>query len=586
VEPEIIESFIAMVSKLLPSSFNSLIHANKATVRTDDTPTVRNALRADRGDREEWITAINKEIKLLFQQGTLEPVDRRDFSKRSRVIRMVMQLKIKRHQDGRIEKYKARGCADGSQLSNELFDSFSPTISSPTLFLILQLAIIDKMHMISIDVVGAYLYQVYPDSSLLIYMILNSDVARACGLDPNQLHRVRKYLYGLPDAGKAFYESYSNVLVSHGYIKTDSDPCLFTKISNDRSRRTYVCIHVDDTFVASTHSDELIHIQDVLKSKFEITVNDNIESYLGIQLSTMSDGSVVLTQPKLIESLLSDYGSRLPVKIPMSPMRHRDPICEDKSGSYDKQQYQRLLGGLMYLVKSRPDIAAALSYAATKSVSPSERDFDDLLYMLAYLKGTRELGLVLMSNNASSSLVMRCYVDASYLSHSDSKSHHGWTISLGEFGCFLVKSQKQSIVATSSTHAEMHALFKLSVEIVYFIELMVELGRPLSLPVVIFEDNQPVLDLVKETRGVTKRSRHFLMNIAYVRHLISTKYIDVIKVPTESNTADILTKAITGQDWEYKRQQTLGMIPGELLAVPITKRVRRVITYILSLAIS
>jgi hypothetical protein len=323
-----------------------------------------------------------------------------------------------------------------------------------------------------------------------------------------------------------------------------------------------------------------------LKSKFEITVNDNIESYLGIQLSTMSDGSVVLTQPKLIESLLSDYGSRLPVKIPMSPMRHRDPICEDKSGSYDKQQYQRLLGGLMYLVKSRPDIAAALSYAATKSVSPSERDFDDLLYMLAYLKGTRELGLVLMSNNASSSLVMRCYVDASYLSHSDSKSHHGWTISLGEFGCFLVKSQKQSIVATSSTHAEMHALFKLSVEIVYFIELMVELGRPLSLPVVIFEDNQPVLDLVKETRGVTKRSRHFLMNIAYVRHLISTKYIDVIKVPTESNTADILTKAITGQDWEYKRQQTLGMIPGELLAVPITKRVRRVITYILSLAIS
>jgi hypothetical protein len=558
----------------IPLDLIEFVNVNKVTVRTDDNPTVMKALHHDRVDRQQWIDAIRKEIDMLFEQGTLEPVEYKDNTRRSRTIRMVMQLKVKRRQDKTIEKYKARGCADGSQLSNELFESFSPTVSSSALFLVLQLAIIDKMFMCSIDVVGAYLYQSYPDDALPLYMTIHPDVAKVLGLKPEQLYRVRKYLYGLPDAGRAFYLAYSNVLTKNGFVKCESDPCIFTKISKNKSMRTYVCIHVDDTFVASTHKGELDSIQAILKTEFDITVSDTIDAYLGISLTHLSDDSVKLMQPKLIDSLLKEYGNLLPARDPTAPMRINDPERQ-RGNPVDKIAYMRLLGSLMYVVKSRPDIAAALSYASTKSVGPTEGDFDDLLTILGYLRGTRDLGLILMSGTCTDPLVLQCNVDASYLSHADSKSHHGWTLSFGKYGCFSVKSQKQTIVATSSTHAEMRALYQLSMEIVYIIDLMHELGRSLSLPVVIFEDNQPVIDLVSELSGLTKRSKHFMMNIAYVRQLVSENMIKVIKIPTEVNPADILTKSVSGQDFRYKRQNILGFSPGELREHPVAAKIRR-----------
>jgi hypothetical protein len=142
-------------------------------------------------------------------------------------------------------------------------------------------------------------------------------------------------------------------------------------------------------------------------------------------------------------------------------------------------------------------------------------------------------------------------------------------MSLGQYGCFLAKSQKQTIVATSSTHAEMRGVYQLAMDIVYTIELMRELGRPLKLPAIIMEDNQPVIDLLSEAHGRTKKSKHFLMNIAYVRYLIKEHYLEIRKVATELNTSDILTKAVKGKDFKFKRQNLLGTQQGDVLHVPI-----------------
>jgi hypothetical protein len=103
-------------------------------------------------------------------------------------------------------------------------------------------------------------------------------------------------------------------------------------------------------------------------------------------------------------------------------------------------------------------------------------------------------------------------VDASYLTHRDSHSQSGYCLSLGIVGCFYAKSGKQTLVATSSTHAEMRALYSCVVDIIFVIHLCAELGRPLALPCVIMQENQPVLDLT--TADVTarvKRCKHFLM---------------------------------------------------------------------------
>jgi hypothetical protein len=72
----------------------------------------------------------------------------------------------------------------------------------------------------TIDTVGASLYQDYPEEAEPLFLRLEPEVALACGLEPTQLYRVRKSLYGLPDAGRAYYHAYSTHLKNHGYLQT------------------------------------------------------------------------------------------------------------------------------------------------------------------------------------------------------------------------------------------------------------------------------------------------------------------------------------------------------------------------------
>ena len=155
-------------------------------------------------------------------------------------------------------------------------------------------------------------------------------------------------------------------------------------------------------------------------------------------------------------------------------------------------------------------------------------------------------------------IILKCYVDASYLTHPDSKSHSGYCLSFGDVGTFYSKSSKQSLVATSSTHAEARALYCLVQEIVYICALCEELHRPLQLPAIIMEDNQPVIDLSAEFSGKSKRCKHFLMLVNYIREKVQEGLIDIRKIGSKDNWADIYTKIVVGTDFEETADRVLG----------------------------
>jgi hypothetical protein len=114
-------------------------------------------------------------------------------------------------------------------------------------------------------------------------------------------------------------------------------------------------------------------------------------------------------------------------------------------------------------------------------------------------------------------------------------------------------------MATSSTHAEMRALYSLIIDIVYIVHLLNELGRPLDLPCIVLEDNQPVIDITKDVSSRTSKCKHFLMLVNYVREQIQLGLITLEKCPTADNTADILTKIITGSEFASKASLLLGL---------------------------
>ena len=234
-------------------------------------------------------------------------------------------------------------------------------------------------------------------------------------------------------------------------------------------------------------------------------MNDKADKHLGVNILRRDEGSIKLTQPKLLKMILDEFGddarrSRRRLSVPMKPVSK----STDES-PFDRTTYLHLLGMLNYLLRSRPDISTALSFAATKAVSPTMSDYERLLDVVFYLSNTHDVGLIMHPGNPDEPLRLRCYVDASSLTHPDSRGHSGYCICLGELGSFFSKLVKQAITATSSTHAEIKALYQLTVDLIY-INLCYELDRPVDLPAIIFEDNSPAVQLTESLSAKAKKS--------------------------------------------------------------------------------
>ena len=519
-------------------------------VRVDE---LSSALSGD--EKEHWTQALKVEINSLLNVTSTIVPETPEPNKDYDVIYTTTVLKKKMKDIDIVDKYKVRICGCGNQLNNKTDYSnptYSPTVNMLVHSTMLQLSILDRMHTASFDTVAAYLYQCYPEHLKPLYLKLQKSVALACGLDPNQLYRVKKYLYGLPDAGRAYYLAYSKHLKQHGYNKSSSDPCLFYRCDSETNMRTYIWFHVDDTFISSTHPEEITRFHDVLQQKFQVTSDYDIAAHLGISLDKLPDGSIKLRQSKLLDQIFKEYPTTIGSMYPMKVNRDRKNLVRLS----DPTEYLRLLGKLMYITHSRPDVLTALSYAATKSKCPSKNDFNELLQIVSYLKSTENYGLTLYPNqvDGDTGIKMTCYVDASYLSHEDGRSHTGFIIGLSASSStpasfFHSKSTKQKLVATSSTHEEMRALYELTTSIIFITYLMNEINRPIDLPVVIFEDNQPVVDLVEDLASGTKRSKHFMMLTNFVREQVDQGLMKLLKVDTKKNLANVLTKIITGQEF-------------------------------------
>jgi hypothetical protein len=230
----------------------------------------------------------------------------------------------------------------------------------------------------------------------------------------------------------------------------------------------------------------------------------------------------------------------------------------DDTTPLDQTKYLHLLGAMIYLTKSRPDIATAVSFGAVFAAHPTMGAYRELLHCLKYLYDTKSHGLILRAGAANREFKLKCYVDASYLTHSDSKSHTGFCMSFGDVGTFYSKSSKQTLVATSSTHAEMRALYSLIIEVLFVVILCGELKRPVKLPAIVMEDNQPVIDLTADISSRSKKCKHFLMLVNYIKEQIDNGLIALSKVATAENMADILTKIVVGKEFRHKALNLLG----------------------------
>ena len=519
-------------------------------------PQVHEALKSPL--RTGWIIAMEGELDTVMEKFQCLIEEEIDTSQPYDLLHATMQLKMKMKDAETVDKLKARICICGNELKEVEGETYSPTVAPLTHSFLLQLAVHDRMTIQLVDTVAAYLNQSYPEDAKPLYVKLPKLVALAVGRDPEKTYRVKKYIYGLPDSGRAYYEAYSTHLIENKYLRSINDPCLFYKIVNP-TRKIYVWIHVDDTLVAATHIEDIEEFKENIRKRFQITVNEQADQHLGVNLKKHPDGSISLTQSKLLKNIFDEFleeakRGRKRLSVPM-----RTSQRDEDDSPYDRRSYLHLLGMLNYLLRSRPDISTALAFASTKAVSPTHSDYQRLLDVVYYLWGSKHLGLKIHPGDPQTPLQLRCYVDASYLTHVDGRGHTGYCLCLGSMGSFYSKSVKQPLVATSSTHAEIKALYQLTIDLIYIIGLCDELERDIELPAIVFEDNAPTIQLTDGLSAKAKKSKHFMMLINFVKEQVLMGLIEVQKIPSKDNVADMLTKALDWKEFESKACRILGV---------------------------
>ena len=390
-----------------------------------------------------------------------------------------------------------------------------------TFALFLQLAVIQKLYMAT---KFAYLVDapLPADADWIVITTLEPHIATVYGHDPAQEYRIANALYDLPDSGRIFYMHYKASLLAEGYLMSQFDQCLLYRITPTET--TYIIVYVDDTFIFSNSLANLDQVITNVGKHYEVTLDSDASSFLGLSLAHNTDGTVTITQPKLLQKLFSLYPPRINPGSSKSPPTHPTHPYPMTPTRPLLPQILRLLGILLYLTKSRPDIMAAVSFAGTKSSSPTDKeDLSDLYYVVEYLRATPDIGHILHQYIFS---ILRLYcevVDASNLLHPDSKGYTGYTTSFNGTNnstFYDDRSVKQTAVATSSTYAEARTIFT---DLNFIIaHPLPGASYPLELPAIVMEDNSAVVTMSNnETTAYAKKCKHFLMVINYVKEQIA-----------------------------------------------------------------
>ncbi|GKA69652.1 uncharacterized mitochondrial protein-like protein [Tanacetum coccineum] len=211
-----------------------------------------------------------------------------------------------------------------------------------------------------------------------------------------------------------------------------------------------VQVYVDDIIFGLTKKELCIAFEKLMHEKFQMSSMGELTFFLGLQVKQKKDG-IFISQDKYVEEILKKFGFT-EVKTASTPMETQKPLLKDEDGKeVDVHMYRSIIGSLMYLTSSRPDIMFAVCACARYQVNPKVSHLHDVKRIFRYLKGQPKLGLWYPKDSLFD---LVAYTNSDYAGASlDRKSTTGGC----QFpGCRLISWQckKQTVVANSTTEAE------------------------------------------------------------------------------------------------------------------------------------
>ena len=534
-----------------------------ASMADKDTMHYGQAMKAP--DVADFIRAMEKEVKDLNDTGVWKLVKKTEMPKDAKLIRLIWSFKRKRNPLGQLIKHKARLCVHGGMQRKgiDYWHTYAPVVNWSTVKMVLLLTTLAGWHSRQIDYVLAF-SQAPIDAD--VYCHLPAGFHIKDGNDDEYVIQLVKNLYGTKQAAANWFEMMKQGLEKQGFKSSKTDPCLFLR--ND----TIIVTYVDDCLIFSKDETSIDTLLDNLRKIFKLTdEGSDVNAFLGIKVEKGENGSITMTQPALINRILNDLslqdGNCKLHDTPANVTLTKSTSGEDRNQSWN---YRSIIGMMMFLASStRPDILFAVHQCAKFNSCPKRIHEEAVKRIGRYLKRTADKGTILTPNGTNK---LDCYVDADFAGGFDHEhapdrasvlSRTGYSITFS--GCpLLCVSKMQTKVALSTTEAEYIALSQSMRDLIPLRSILFELAKLMKvnpeLPIThstVFENNNGALELARAPK-YRPRTKHIAIKYHHFRDHVKNKSIRVEAIHTKEQIADIFTKPLDKQQFEYLRNKLIG----------------------------
>ncbi|GJR44454.1 retrovirus-related pol polyprotein from transposon TNT 1-94 [Tanacetum coccineum] len=292
----------------------------------------------------------------------------------------------KRDKTGIVIKNKARLVAQGynKQKGIDYDGTFAPVARLEAVRIFLAFATYMNFIVYQIDVKSSFL-----NGKLKEEVYVKQSPGFQSSEFPNHVCKLYKALYGLKQAPRAWYETLSTFFTEHKFVRGKIYNTLF--VYKTQTDVILVQIYVNDIIFGSTSTKLCKQFAKLMTQRYKMSMMGVLTYFLGFQIK-QSERGISINQEKYVKDLLKKYDiNALLVKTSMVPPNNLRPHLNGKA--VNETQYRGMIGSLMYLTASRPDIQFSICLYARYQANPKESHLIVVKRIFRYLKGTPSLGL-------------------------------------------------------------------------------------------------------------------------------------------------------------------------------------------------
>jgi len=462
-----------------------------------------------------------------------------------KVIGVKWVFRTKLNVDGSINKYKARLVVKGyAQIFGvDYSDTFAPVSRLDTIRLVLAVAAQRGWKVFQLDVKSAFLNGVLQEE---IYV--EQPEGFVMQGEEDKVYLLKKALYGLKQAPRAWYSRINDHLMSISFVKSLSESTLYVKHTGDNI--LIVSLYVDDLLVTGDDTRLVEQFKQEMMQAFEMTDLGLMTYFLGIEIK-QSDNEVFISQKKYAKEILRKFQME-ECKAVSTPMNQKEKLSkEDGADKVDEGYYRSMIGCLMYLTATRPDILFVVSLLSRFMHCASETHLVAARRILRYVKGTIDYGV---KYESCQNFKLCGFSDSDWAgSIDDMKSTSGYCFSIGS-GVFSWCTKKQETVAQSTAEAEFIAATAAVNQVLWLKKILCDLHLQQNHKIEVFIDNQAAIAISNDPvcHGKTK---HFNIKLYFLREMQQNGEVTLVYCKSEDQLADMFTKPLPVSKFEFLRQK-------------------------------